>query len=156
MQNTTDIEQVFYEKYSTFGGWLRFFQIINILWVVLIGLVITASLVFASLDYYEPHEYSDVFAAAFELTPEFVISIVTLGALARKSPTTPAKIVQNMGYYVWATLAVYFILYYLFKSGAITDKPITFWGAVIYYYIWSSYFKRSKRVKSYYGANCLD
>lgn len=62
---------------------------------------------------------------------------------------------KYLGYYVAASLLAYGIFYYLFKTDVVAEKPVSFWSSVIHYYIWSSYFKKSKRVKAHYGANAV-
>jgi len=141
------------DKYTHFGGWLRFYQIINIISLVIFGLFFLAGIAFSFLGYYESGESTDMIAALVESIPGLFISIVAIKLLTVKSPQTPNKMVKMLGYYVTATIVIYAVLFYLHKTEQISEKPLSFWGSVIYYYIWSSYFKKSKRVNGYFGAN---
>jgi len=146
-------EVVAMDKYTHIGGWLRFYQVINIISIVIFGAFFIAGIAFWFLGYYETGEHADMLAALVESIPGIFISIIAVKYLTMKAPETPNKMVKALGYYVTATILIYAVLFYLHKTEQISEKPLSFWGSVIYYYIWLSYFKKSKRVKGYFGAN---
>lgn len=135
------------------GGWLRFFQVINVL-----GLLFS---VFVVLSFPVMHLYvegvidssADLFAILFELAPGLVTTFLIVRALPKNDAGVPDRIKALITYYVGFTVLFYGILTALLKAGYITEKPTFIVGDIIYYLIWVSYFQKSKRVRVYYGAN---
>ncbi len=152
---TPKAESLLDERLFAFGGWLRFYQVINILSIVFIGILILAIAGFEIMGAYEENELKDAFIGIFEFLPDLIFPIIIIRILKIKNEKIPDEIVKYLGYYVAASLLVYGIFYYLFKTDVIAEKPVSFLSSLIYYYIWSSYFKKSKRVKAYYGANAI-
>lgn len=141
------------ERLVSFGGWLRFYQVINIISVVFIGIVILAIVAFGFMEAYDDNEFSEAIIGIFEFLPDLIFSIAIIRILTTQNQGIPGKIVKYLGYYLAASLLAYAVFYYLFKIEVVTEKPVSFFGSVFYYFIWSSYFKKSKRVKAYYGEN---
>ena len=141
------------EKFNFFGGWLRVFQIINIISIAMFGLVLALMVLGSAFDFLEEISTIELASLIIELLPDLVISIMMVKLLTVRNTHIPKLMVKYLGFYVGVTIVVYIILYSLYKAEHILEKPTTFWGSVIYYSIWNAYFKRSKRVNIFYGAN---
>ena len=152
---TPKAESLLDDRLYSFGGWLRFYQMINIISVVFVGVIVLAVAAFEIMGAYEENELKETFIYFFEFLPDFIIPIMILRILKIKDEKTPDQVVKFLGYYVAVSLLLYGIYYYLFETNMVAEKPVSFWSSVIYYFIWSSYFKKSKRVKAYYGANAI-
>ena len=140
-------------KFELFGGWLRFYQVLNILSIAMAALAFGLVIVFTAMGEYQPHEYVDTFSAFVEFLPELIISIIVVKMIKKREPEVPTKLVEYLGYYVAITFCVYIVMYILHQKEVLLEKPTSFWGSVIFYLIWKSYFAKSKRVSVYYGAN---
>ena len=138
----------------TISGWLRFYQITNYFSLILgtiLVICIPISLFF--IDNLFEKEL-DVVALLFEITPSMLFSFLIVKVIKIRETHIPAKIKKYIGGYVVMSLLITLVLRYLYSLELITDKPTaTFLGDIIYYAIWVSYFKRSKRVAEYYGQN---
>ena len=141
------------EQYFHMGGWLRCFQVLNIISVVIFALIVLAVGGFAVMGYYTNDEIFDVAASFVESLPGIIFAVLILKYVSKKAPGTPAKINKFLECYVISTILIYAALYYLHSTEQITEKPISFWGSVIYAWIWITYFKKSKRVNGFYGEN---
>ncbi len=142
-------------KFESFGGWLRFLQVINYISVIFTVLMVLMVSVFFILDEYADGELFESVIAFIELIPDMVLAVVILLIIEKKNKDVPSKIIKYLGIYIVASIIVYAFVFYLYKTEAIVEKPIGFWGSVIHYWIWSSYFKKSKRVNVYYGENAV-
>ena len=143
------------DKFQTFGGWLRFYQALNIISITFIVLMTLMVGVFSAYGEYAEGELFEQMIAAIELIPDLLITVMILRIIKIKEKDIPTRIVKYLGYYVAASLVMYAFVYYLFKTGVVEDKPMSFWGSVIYFLIWRAYFNRSRRVEGYYGENAL-
>jgi len=146
-------EVVIESEALTIGGWLRFFQITNYISLILGGIIaIVMSLsIFLEDGLFETQ--LDLASFILEISPSLIFSFLILKVIKKREPHIPAKIKKYIGGYVVMSLLITLLLNYLHSSGLITDKPTTVLGDIIYYAIWVSYFKRSKRVAEYYGQN---
>jgi hypothetical protein len=142
-------------EYQTIGGWLRFYQVINWISLILIILVLLMTASFMILNLYAENELFEAMITSIELIPDLVLTFMTLRILKIREKDIPTRIVQYLSYYVGASLLMYGFVYYLFKTGVVVEKPIGFWGTVIYFAIWNSYFKKSERVGVYYGGKAI-
>lgn len=140
-------------KFELFGGWLRCFQVLHIISLALIVIMVVAFAGMAAFDYFEVGYINELWALGLEILPDLVFSIVVIKIVMIRQADIPQKIVKFLGYYVAATFVIYMILFYSYSAEQISEKPTSFWGSAIYYLIWSSYFRKSKRVKVYYGEN---
>lgn len=146
-------ESIVDEKLLSFGGWLRFYQVINYLSIIFTLLIFAMVSVFYAMGEYAEGEIFEALIAGIELLPDLVVSIMVLKILSKPNKFIPTRVVTLLTYYVGASLLMYGCVYYLFKTEVVVEKPTSFWASVIYYAIWSSYFRKSKRVKAYYGEN---
>lgn len=141
------------EGSSSIGGWLRFFQVINILSVVMVGIVIMIVIGVGFLEGFETQEAIDILFSLPELIPSVIFSVLILRVLSVQSEETPFKISAYLKYNVSIAVLVFVFLMVLFFSEIISERPESLLGSLIYYYIWTSYFKKSVRVKEFYGSN---
>lgn len=141
---------------NTYGGWIRFFRIINaIYWVV--GTL--CLLVFPPLIYFtwedSQLEALDMLALSIEILPGTIMSFLIWKAVLVNSESTPNKIKWLMQ----IELSLHFIftagIFYAYKQGYISEGPTPILISIAYYFICASYFKRSKRVLAHYGSNTV-
>jgi len=97
----------------------------------------------------------DLAATILEIIPILVLSFMVLKIIGVWNNETPSKINYYLLVYTIASVAIYFGLRYLFVNDLTSETPTPFLGTVIYYFIWTSYFKRSTRVKEFYGCNAV-
>ncbi len=135
----------------TIGGWLRFYQVTNYISLIL-GSLVAVGVCIASLFIDDMFEKQwDLAALILELSPSIIFSFLIIRVLSKPESQVPAQIKKYIGNYVGASIFINIGLRYLFSNDVITDEPTTFIGDLIYYAIWVSYFKRSKRVAQFYG-----
>jgi len=142
-------------KFEFFGGWLRFYQILNVLSIIVLIVALGFLLFLSFTESFSNQNLIDFAMIGLESTPILLLSIFTLKILNKKEGEVPGKVKSYLDYYLSATVVIYVILYISFSKGQITEKPTPLLGDIIYYFIWTSYFKKSKRVKVYYGKNTL-
>ena len=82
-----------------------------------------------------------------------VFSFLILRILGDSNEETPFRINMYLKYSISATAVVFMAAMGLFFMDVITERPESLLGSLIFYYIWTSYFKKSVRVKEYYGCN---
>ena len=146
-----------------FGGWLSFYRLIHWIWFIL---VLSAYIIFVSLTLF-------ISLMDLSLTEAFVIipvSILFFGQffflsrifiiLEKRSEKVPDKIVRYWLYQLLAQTVVFLILYF---SGYLDERIqsvnrthvliVGFSGMLLWYIIWIIYFRYSRRVREYYGAN---
>jgi len=138
---------------SSIGGWLRFFQVINYInFTLSIVTVIALVIIYALLgDVFELE--LDGPALFLELIPFLIFSYLIIKALPVRAIDTPARIKSLIGYDLVVSITVSIILIVSHNHGLISDKPAPILISVIYYFIWATYFKKSKRVLDFYGSN---
>jgi len=141
------------EGSSSVGGWLRFFQVINVISIVMIGIVMMIVVGVGFLEGFESQEVVDIFFSLPELIPSVIFSVLILRVLGVQGEETPFRISAYLKYNVSITVVVFIVLMALFFSDVISERPESLLGSLIYYYIWTSYFKKSVRVKEFYGRN---
>lgn len=94
-------------------------------------------------------------AMFLEILPGTIMSFLIWKAILVDSESTPNKIKWLMQ----LELALQFIftagIFYAYKQGYISEGPTPILISIAYYLIWSSYFKRSKRVLAHYGSNTI-
>jgi len=136
---------------QTIGGWLRFYQVTNYISLILGSLVVVGVCIAALFvdDMFE--KQWDLPALILELSPSIIFSFLIIRVLSTPESQVPAQIKKYIGNYVVVSILINIGLRYLFSNDLITDEPTTFIGDLIYYAIWVSYFKRSKRVAQFYG-----
>lgn len=135
------------------GGWLRFYKIITIISLSIAALLIVVIAALAVLGIDAGENIYDLAATALEIAPSLAFSILVLKIIEVRENDTPSKINHYILAYTIATFVIYAGLRYLFANDFMIEKPTPALGTVIYYFIWTSYFKKSKRVKEFYGSN---
>ncbi len=135
------------------GGWLRFFQIINILGVVIFVVIFALAIPIMLIIGGSPGDWIDMGAVLVESLPAVIFSILILKRLGLRSEGTPNVITKYIALGALSSVVVAAGLYFAYNGGHISEKPSSVLGSFVYYLIWTSYFKRSKRVHSFYGAN---
>ncbi len=142
------------EASSGYGGWLRFFRIINaIYWIAgIISLIMFPSLIYL---YWEDNksEAIDMLALFVEVLPGTIMSFIIWKNVLVKSEGTPNKVRWFMQLELSLHVIITAGIYYAYKQGYISEGPTPILLSIFYYIIWSFYLKRSKRVMSYYGSN---
>jgi hypothetical protein len=98
------------------------------------------------------HSYK-VFFYFIETIPDFIFSFLILRIIKSQSLDTPNKVKKLMAFELLAKLLIGILIFIAYKNGITDEKPFPFFISVIYYLIWVYYFKKSKRVLIYYGAN---
>lgn len=151
--DTMNIEDEIKAELPCIAGWLRFFQIINYINITLsvvafVALVISYMILGDIFDL-----VMDGPALFLELIPFLIFSYFIIKAIPIRHVETPARIKSLIGYDLIVSLTVSVILLALHNNGLISDKPAPLIFSVIYYFIWVTYFKKSKRVLAYYGSN---
>ncbi len=136
-----------------FKGWLKFFYIINFVWLIFLPLGSLVYILSSMLDSETSILSNKLMFYVLELTPDFIFSILILRSIKIQNTSTPESIKKLMSFELAAKLIIGILIYMAYKNGIAQDKPSPFFFSIIYYLIWSNYFKKSKRVFNYYGAN---
>ncbi|MDM3871509.1 hypothetical protein QSV34_09085 [Porticoccus sp. W117] len=140
------------DELKSIGGWLRFFQVVNFIYAIAGVLVAALVVVTYFIDESVYGGLIGSIASLVELTPVIVFSILILKVVNHQEEGIPVKIKSYIGYYLLTSFLVAAGIASLYIMDLVPDKPASIFGDLIYYLIWSSYFKRSKRVRSFYGA----
>jgi len=144
---------------NEFGGWLRFFYIG--LWISLVAsileVVLYLFLLFKAADFVHLIEASFLFLRAIFVAFLFSWLIRTV---KKKDLVTPDETLGLMAWYFWVSLGVFLFVVILEYFPLAVDplKIVLSYGRVIlsllvWYGIWSTYLKKSKRALAYYGKN---
>ena len=149
---------------NEFGGWLRFFQITNIIGTVFLIIVIALSIL-STVSLLITAEYKEVvgmIVMTIDITITVGFTIMILWNIKKKDESTPAKI----RYYLLLILifSLVFLVIEIPVTNWICDRKLSFINfqyfqdaarSVIFCLIWMSYFKKSKRVSLYYNNRSL-
>ncbi len=142
------------EKINAYGGWLRFFRIINSLyWLAGLLCILISPPLMLLLWNEEQQGVIDLLALLIEVTPGTVMSFLVWRTVKVELETTPNRIKSLMQVELMLHCMTAALLFYAHEQGYITDGPAPIVVSIIYYFAWASYFKRSKRVLAYYGSN---
>lgn len=147
-------------EYDAFGGWLRFFQFVQGFIVLsVVGTALYFVWLFMSLpdddgasisELLSPEVLLDLALVMAQGVVALIVSALILRNLTKREAWVPKVIIRYLGVY-FATGVVGFALgFYLYKQGMLAERPMSLFGDLVYYLIWSSYFKKSKRVNGYY------
>lgn len=152
-ENTQDSKILTDPDKLGYGGWLRFYKIINVISMTLsiLGLIVVGTQII--WRYLELDKALDIYAMALEILPAAIVSFAILKILKVQGSYTPDSIKNYIVFYIASSIIIHFVLLYLFKTDYISEKPTSLVGTLIFSYIWIAYFKKSKRVLSYYGQN---
>lgn len=75
----------------------------------------------------------------------FILLIIT-----KREEWVPKAVVRYLRIFFLVSLIGFVLGYYLYSRGLVPEKPASLFSDILYYLIWSSYFKKSKRVNGYY------
>ena len=139
---------------NEFGGWLRFFQVTC--WLTLIIFAVNGALAVAAVF----NQFSFQKLIVFSVLLAGVVVILSLlwkilRLLKVQSPKTPEQIAKKIS--LVAICAVIFSLVDTFSGLWLFQMSLSFSSLmgllrpIVWFLVWSSYFKKSKRVNSHYG-----
>ena len=145
-----------------FGGWLKFFYVMQwasvISWTIFTLLFVLS--IFAADNFSEAIEFV---IAIFDAIIALILYIKIIKVMKKKETYTPNRIIKLMTWLVIFSAifaACEGLLYYLTLGiKGLTELAETGKGLfriLIWYTIWTNYFKRSKRVLAYYGKNAKE
>jgi hypothetical protein len=142
-----------------FGGWLKFFYITA--WIAaILGFIILALLLFGVLAAENTTERIESFIALLGIAIYLILVVKMIKIIKIKEATTPVRIVNFM--HLIIIFAVVFglfegIFYYLTQGveglSNLTETGRAIVRMLIWYAIWTSYLRKSKRVQAFYGKN---
>ncbi|VAW81476.1 hypothetical protein MNBD_GAMMA12-2226 [hydrothermal vent metagenome] len=137
------------KDFRTIGGWLRVFQIFTIIGIVFLPMVgLYVLYLYFSIGYTDT-DYLNLALLSAEALPGFVFSILIFRIIGSNNESTPQLINNMLAFMVLLAVVITIVL---FQSGlAIRPQPILI--DLVYYFIWTRYFNKSKRVFEFYGAN---
>lgn len=142
-----------------FGGWLKFFYIIQWLNFILWGITILAIMlaIFIAGSAAKVIEYLISF---FNVIAIVFLCFRIIKIVRKKETSTPKQIIKLMTWIVFTVSIFAFFegIFYYFTLGinGLSNLSETFRDIIrilTWYAIWTNYFKKSKRVAAYYGAN---
>jgi len=145
---------------NEFGGWFRFFQIINIIGVVLLGIsVLLSTLAIASFFLQQNYKGAiELIIMILKIIVTMILALKILWILKIKDECIPVTIRRCL---LWILifsiifLGVEISVVYWINGGKLLNEDYqSFRGSiqtVIFCLIWMSYFKISKRVSLYYN-----
>lgn len=142
-----------------FGGWLRFFQVMNIFGAVVCSVVI---LIFIFVAIAEPYSKSTIefLISAIDLMISLYFMIKIISIIKKKKPETPDQVVKYLKLIMIFSLAFLVILVptILWANDGqwLAGNTETVQGSlqtVFAYFIWKFYFDKSRRVNLYYYNN---
>jgi len=135
------------------GGWLRFFQVCNVLAIVIFGILLLTIVALGLSEGFTSEDTLSLLVSFVEVIPAFVFSILILKIIKDRDEETPFRISGYVKYNTVIALVIFIASMALFYLDVTPERPQSLLGTLIYYYIWTSYFKKSVRVKEYYGSS---
>jgi len=136
-----------------FGGWLRFFQVMNIISVVIVVLLLLLVASELLFDFLELGNDIEMYTLFIEVLIVLSYSTATLKILKIQNQTIPQTLNKYLTVYFIASMLMFGINLLLYYYDYLEEKPESISSDIFYYLIWIFYFKKSKRVNEYYGAN---
>ena len=139
------------------GGWLRFFQVINVLSLAFATLLFFAGVILTVMEGFDQKGLIEVLVSLIESLPVIVFCVLILRMLSDRSEDVPRRISIYLNFKFLATIGVFWILTVFHYSEIEQPKEIALGRNIgmvltmLYCWIWMFYFKRSKRVKEYYN-----
>ncbi len=131
------------------GIWLRLFQIFTFLGIVILPITIAYIVTLWGVDVTKDI-WIDLLATFAESLPIFIFSIIIFLKLKVIEPSTPEKIEELLIMQCGISVVTSLVLYILYKQSITTIKPSAVLTDLIYCVVWVNFFRRSKRVKSFY------
>lgn len=148
-----DLDNKKQEVAKSIGGWLRLFQVLT----AISALVYVLSVVLISLGYgigrIEFESLRDFLLFILEFLPGMIFSILIFKALPIQEFYIPSQITSYLRNNLLLSFLIALLLSTLYQQGMVSDKPGSVFGSIVYFAIWALYFKKSKRVREYYGDN---
>jgi len=143
---------------NKFGGWLRFFQIINVFIVVRLTVGIFSFNYHNAILFYETGHYWQLIPYLLSVIlycASFFLIFKILKNLGVKSTKSPDLIADYLKYYFITVISIKVLLFIVARSGYFMAEQVinTFIVLGIYSAVWIRYFKKSERVRSFYGVN---
>ncbi len=147
---------------NEFGGWLKFFQIINVFSLILVALYFLSTLYFTAgaLSSKNPltNELKLSIAFMFTLFPAlFYYTVRILKSLKIKSSHVPDEISRYIRFILLFSVIAGVVEITLFVSSDISKLVYDLFRSliqpVVINIIWLMYFRKSVRVKEFYGQN---
>lgn len=148
-----DIPVEYNEKYNHFGGFLLLYFVLLILNAVLILFDFITVIAISSV--------STIFLVTFVLQDVIILGILIYNAILlwKRKEETPKKVIRNLSFLAIITIALcllrivysFFDSSYIYSTAYYTQEMILIIRNVLYAIIWISYFRKSVRVKNYYG-----
>ncbi len=148
-----DIPVEYNEKYNHFGGFLLLYFVLLILNAVLILFDFITVIAISSV--------STIFLVTFVLQDVIILGILIYNAILlwKRKEETPKKVIRNLSFLAIITIALcllrivysFFDSSYVYSTAYYTQEMILIIRNVLYAIIWISYFRKSVRVKNYYG-----
>lgn len=147
---------------NEFGGWLRFFQVVNLIGVIIFPIILLLVVIGTFTDYNYKNAVESL-VTMVDIAISVYFSIRILQIIKKRDISVPAAIIKYL------LLIMIFSLVFL-----AIEIPIILWAndgqwtqadtasarsslqTVVSYLIWSAYFRKSKRVDLYYGNKKLD
>lgn len=147
------------KKLHEFGGWLKFFYVIN--WINLV--VVVLSMLASMFSLIKAHStYSMIEITVITIRSLFVgfFFYQIISEIKNAHVQTPGRICEWIVWYLWISVMfglVAALVQYFFGSISWIEILMRFFGTLLgvvgWWYIWTSYFKESERVLAYYGQN---
>lgn len=148
------------ENYNNnIGGWLQVFQIVTFIGIVALPVTVLYEITIGigllhELDIFDI--YLGVLILVIVLLPGMIFSIFIFLKISLNAQTTPKKINNLLAYMTLTSIVITVVFFCLFSWSGTYITP-SFLNTIIsdflYYFIWTRYFNRSKRVRVFYGSN---
>lgn len=144
---------------NKFGGWLRFFQIINVFIVVRLTVGIFSFNYDNAILFYETGHYWQLLPYLLSVIlycASFFLIFKILKNLGVKSNKSPDLIADYLKYYFITVISIKVLISIIVAQSGYSMaeqiiKSVLVLG--IYCAVWIRYFKKSERVRSFYGVN---
>ncbi|MBI5209031.1 MAG: DUF2569 family protein [Elusimicrobia bacterium] len=142
---------------NEFGGWLRFFQVANWIGVAVCG-AMAALCALSTLGAETAGQVAEALVTTADLGVTAWLTCRLLRPIKDRSPRTPARVIRLIGW-----IAALTVLFAFLEAGAAlwanggqwTDADTRSmrgsFHALVWCGVWTSYFRRSRRVRAYYG-----
>ena len=141
------------EERGGFGIWLWIFWTINLIWLTFFPLIVILAAFLYLVDPETDLISLDSLFLSLELLPDFIFSLWVLLIVRKRDERIPNLVKKIIGYELLTKFIVGLMLVYANVKGLVSEPPNSIFLSMAYYFIWSSYFKRSKVVLKFYGKN---
>lgn len=144
---------------NQFGGWLRFFQVVNILGLVVMPIAVIISLVagVAMLGLGDPFGFLYFGIGIVDLSVYFALTIMILIQLSKRESTVPAKIQKLLTIQVAVSIVLGLSMIPIsdFSPNIGTETALEIFRdigrAISFYVVWNMYFGKSERVQAVFA-----